>query len=103
MTVVCLDVPYFWDIFYLTLVEVLFMVDEKALEEVFIRVLRLFLVHGIPSMLHNHSFIYHRCYIILAPDSPVKLHVHAQYSFFSSGRTLCDLVIRILSYIYLHF
>jgi len=63
---VCLVVPSFWDIFNLTSVKVLFMVDEIALEQVFIRVLRLFLVHGIPSMLHNHSFIYHRCYIILA-------------------------------------
>jgi hypothetical protein len=48
------------------------VVDKVALGQVYLRVFGLSIVSIIPSMLHTHSLIYHRCFIILAVDNAVN-------------------------------
>jgi hypothetical protein len=49
-----------------------FVVDNAALEKVFLRVLHFSLASIIPPMLHTHSLIYHRRCFISAIQSVVK-------------------------------
>jgi hypothetical protein len=42
------------------------VMDKAAMGEDFLRLLRLSPVSVIPPMLHNHSLMYHWCYITLA-------------------------------------
>ena len=53
-------------------VHVGFGVDEAALVQVFLRVLRLYAVSIVPQTLLIHLQIHHRCYIILAVNNVVK-------------------------------
>jgi hypothetical protein len=49
-----------------------FVVDEVAIGQGFLRVLRFSLVNIIPPILHTHSFIYYRHYINLAIENVVE-------------------------------
>jgi len=53
-------------------VHVGFVADTSALRHVFFRVLPIFLVSVIPSMLRAHSFLPQRRYTVLAVDSVGK-------------------------------
>jgi hypothetical protein len=51
------------------------IIDKEAMGQLYIRALRSSPVNVIPPMLHIHSLIYHRRYIISSIDSVVKQQI----------------------------